>query len=78
MIIEIKKLETTGEINLFYYPDRPPHIPADDADLIQKSVELYELNGDIYNAIYCVQRFPHLKTQVYETVKKLFGIDLRA
>ncbi len=34
----LKQLEAEGKIHLYYYPDRPSCIPADDSDIVEKAV----------------------------------------
>ena len=60
----IKSLEEQGEVELFYYPNRPSSIPVDDSDMIKKAIELYEMSGNSYNIDYCIERFPHLEKKI--------------
>lgn len=64
----IKDFEERGEIELYYYPQRPSSVPVDDSDMIKKAVELYEMSGNIYNIEYCIERFPELKEQILKMV----------
>jgi hypothetical protein len=73
---EINMLNKNREVEIFYYPDRPSNIPEDDTDMINKSIELYQLSGDKYNAIYCIKRFPKLKDKIIQIFKNDYGIDL--
>jgi hypothetical protein len=73
---EINILRKNGEIEIYYYPDRPSNIPKDDSDMVNKSIELYRLSGDKHNAIYCINRFPKLKEEIIRVFKDDFNIDL--
>jgi len=72
---EIRELSANGKIGLCYYPDRPKNIPKNDIDLARKAVEIYNLNGHLNIAVYCVERFPHLKNMVYNEFNKA-SVDL--
>lgn len=74
---ELKHAEARGEIRLYTYPNRPESIPADDSDLVDKSIELYKTGGDLYNAKYCIQRFPQLEERVLAAFREQYGIDLK-
>ncbi len=37
----IKKLESEGLVNIYYYPNRPENIPLDDSDIINKIRNVY-------------------------------------
>ena len=73
---EIVTLNKNGEIQIFYYPNRPKNIPKDDSDMISKCIELYQLSGNIHNALYCVENFPRLKEKITQKFKNEFNIDL--
>ncbi len=67
----IKDLEEQGEIELFYYPNRPSSIPLDDSDMIKKAIELHQISGQSYNIDYCIERFPHLKTKLLSDINNI-------
>ncbi|NLO86160.1 MAG: hypothetical protein GX096_12180 [Clostridiales bacterium] len=75
VLAALKTLEGYDEISLYHYPKRPKSIPDDESDLIDKSIELYQLNGDLYNARYCIEKFPHLRDRLAYRFKKEFNID---
>lgn len=64
----IKSFEEQGEVEIFYYPNRPSSIPVDDSDMIKKAIELYEMSGNSYNIDYCIERFPHLKKKLINEI----------
>jgi len=72
---EIKKLAEVGVISLYHYPNKPAHMPLDDTDLIDKTIELYKTSGNLYNATYCIERFPHLEISLRQKFLETFGID---
>jgi hypothetical protein len=72
----LQTLNHVGNLSIYTFPHRPPDIPFDDSDMILKSKELYKLSGNIYNAKYCVERFPLLKEKIIEEFRKDFGIDV--
>ena len=73
---EIKTLNNNGEIEIYYYPDRPSNIPKDDSDMIDKCIELYNLSGDKHDIIYCMKRFPELKDKIMQLFKNEYNLDL--
>ena len=73
---EINILKKEGDIEIFYYPDRPSNIPKDDSDMINKCMELYNLSGDKHNIIYCMKRFPKLKDKLTQVFRTDYNLDL--
>ena len=73
---EIKILNQKGDLDIYYYPNRPLNIPIDDSDMIDKCIELYRLSGNISNATFCIERFPKLRKQIVQVFKEQFDLEL--
>lgn len=57
----LKELESLGCIHLYYYPNRPSFIPADDSDLVSKAVLWTKESATVREQF--LQLHPHLKEQ---------------
>lgn len=67
-----KVLNTPGaNIKLFHYPDRPPIIPEDDSDLVEKAIEWHNLIDTKEELIKnFLKRHPKLSRSFYDHLKK--------
>ena len=55
------EMERNNEITLFRYPNRSPHIPLDDSDLIKKTEHFLENSSDKKGLIdYVIEKHPKL------------------
>lgn len=59
----LKQLEAKGKIHLYYYPNRPPCIPADDSDIVRKAALWSKEDGSSKTAEAFLKLHPHLKDQ---------------
>ncbi len=66
---ELLRHNRKGDIELFFYPNRPESIPIDDSDMYDKAIELYKLSGNAMNFKLCIERFPKFKEELEEYVR---------
>ena len=66
----LHELEAQGKVKLYTYPDRPPTVPSDDSDLIEKGVRwvLRKPESDIYSRF--IRFHPGLKERLDQALRQ--------
>lgn len=59
----LKELEKKGELDLYYYPNRPMCVPKDDSDLVEKTLRWIK-EGKVKTKETLLKKHPHLAERI--------------